>query len=264
MNETFIYVKQSPNGLFYLGKTERNPYNYMGSGTIWKKHIKKYNFTKKDIKTFILHKTNDKDDLIRMGEYYSKLFNIIENKNWANLRIENGDGGDTSMSPNYKKPPIMSGEKSWMKTDRAKKLFSDMFKGDNNPAKRPEVREKIRQKAIGRKASIETKQKLSESRIGENNSFYGKKHKDVVKSIMKDKAKGRYTIDWFVSKFGEADGKLKYEEQRKNNVLKFNKGKANLLKALTKEYTCPHCNKVGKGSNMKRYHFNNCKFLKND
>ena len=158
----------------------------------------------------------------------------------------------------------MSGEKSWMKTDRAKKLFSDMFKGDNNPAKRPEVREKIRQKAIGRKASIETKQKLSESRIGENNSFYGKKHKDVVKSIMKDKAKGRYTIDWFVSKFGEADGKLKYEEQRKNNVLKFNKGKANLLKALTKEYTCPHCNKVGKGSNMKRYHFNNCKFLKND
>lgn len=25
------------------------------------------------------------------------------------------------------------------------------------------------------------------------------------------------------------------------------------------EYSCPHCNKVGKGNNMKRYHFDNCK-----
>jgi hypothetical protein len=25
------------------------------------------------------------------------------------------------------------------------------------------------------------------------------------------------------------------------------------------ELTCPHCNKVGKGPNMKRYHFDNCK-----
>ena len=27
----------------------------------------------------------------------------------------------------------------------------------------------------------------------------------------------------------------------------------------TIEYTCPHCAKVGKGPNMKRYHFDNCK-----
>ena len=25
------------------------------------------------------------------------------------------------------------------------------------------------------------------------------------------------------------------------------------------EYTCPHCHKVGRGPNMKRYHFDNCK-----
>ena len=29
--------------------------------------------------------------------------------------------------------------------------------------------------------------------------------------------------------------------------------------ASQQEYTCPHCNKVGKGGGMKRYHFDNCK-----
>jgi len=28
------------------------------------------------------------------------------------------------------------------------------------------------------------------------------------------------------------------------------------------EYTCPHCQKVGKGPNMKRYHFDNCKTVR--
>ena len=35
------------------------------------------------------------------------------------------------------------------------------------------------------------------------------------------------------------------------------KGKPNLWNTV--EYTCPHCNKTGKGPNMKRYHFDKCK-----
>jgi hypothetical protein len=33
------------------------------------------------------------------------------------------------------------------------------------------------------------------------------------------------------------------------------------IKHNLKEKTCPHCGKVGKGPNMTRYHFNNCKLL---
>lgn len=49
-----------------------------------------------------------------------------------------------------------------------------------------ETKEKIRQAAIGRKASEATKQKLSEQRTGELNSFYGKHHTDEAKRKMSE------------------------------------------------------------------------------
>lgn len=52
------------------------------------------------------------------------------------------------------------------------------FIGDKNPAKRPEVKEKIRQKALGKTASPETRKKMSE-----NNGKYwtGKHHSEETK-----------------------------------------------------------------------------------
>ena len=62
--------------------------------------------------------------------------------------------------------------------DEIRKKVSERFIGDLNPAKRPEVKEKIRQKALGKKASDETKKKMSE-----NNGRYwkGKKHSEETR-----------------------------------------------------------------------------------
>ena len=47
-----------------------------------------------------------------------------------------------------------------------------------------EQKEKLRQKAIGRKHSIETKKLMSLSRVGKSNNFYGKKHtSETLKKI---------------------------------------------------------------------------------
>ena len=97
----FLYVKTSPKGLKYLGKTTKDPYKYMGSGKIWKRHIKKHNLTKDDIITEILLKTDDEGRLIEEGLIYSDKFNVVESDEWANLRSENGDGGDTSKFIDY-------------------------------------------------------------------------------------------------------------------------------------------------------------------
>lgn len=51
--------------------------------------------------------------------------------------------------------------------------------------------EKIRNAVSGRKHSEEVKQAMSDSRKGENNSFYGKKHSKETKSIMKAIAANR-------------------------------------------------------------------------
>jgi hypothetical protein len=99
-----IYVKRShatkehPNGYFYLGRTERNPYNYKGSGIVWKQHLIKNNYTIKNIETWVLHETTSLDELKEVGNYYSKLFNIVQSDAWANLIDENGIGFDSKLA----------------------------------------------------------------------------------------------------------------------------------------------------------------------
>ena len=77
----------------------------------------------------------DKNEIKELGIYYSNLFDIVNKKNWSNLRIEDGNGGDTSMCPNYKKPPIIKGDKHWTKSIEAKKMLSEKIKGDKNPTR---------------------------------------------------------------------------------------------------------------------------------
>lgn len=100
----YLYIKKSPLGLIYLGKTTKDPITYLGSGKIWKRHIKKHNLTINDIETEIVFETNNVDELIKKGIELSNLYNVVESKEWANLREEAGDGGDTSKFIDFSNP----------------------------------------------------------------------------------------------------------------------------------------------------------------
>jgi hypothetical protein len=151
------------------------------------------------------------------------------------------------------------GDSHWTKNlnENQRKRMSEAMSGDKNPAKRQDVKDKIRQKAIGRKLSEETINKYKE-KTGEKNAFYGKNHIEKSKNVMKEKAKGRWTLHWFINRYGEADGTAKYKERC--DILK----KPRLEKMIRNEYKCPHCELIGKGPNMKRYHFDNCKNKNNN
>ena len=87
-----LYLKESPLGLKYLGITSRkNPYTYKGSGSYWKKHLKYHTFSSNDVKTIILHQTYCKEELKEKGLYYSKMYNIVDSKEFANLCYESGE-----------------------------------------------------------------------------------------------------------------------------------------------------------------------------
>jgi Ni/Co efflux regulator RcnB len=101
-----IYVKVSPKGLMYLGYTKKDVDKYMGSGLKWKRHLKNNNIKKEDIKTFILHTTNSKEEVKNLGEYYSNLFNVVESTKWANLMVEKGEGGATMTGKKHKPETI--------------------------------------------------------------------------------------------------------------------------------------------------------------
>jgi group I intron endonuclease len=61
-------------------------------------------------------------------------------------------------------------------------------------------------------------QKMSTLCAGENNPMFGRKHKQETKDKQKQKAKGKFTLEWFVEKYGEDVGKEKYETRR-NSLL---------------------------------------------
>ncbi len=85
-----IYLKiHNKSGFKYLGKTERDPFSYNGSGVIWNRHIKKYG---KDITTKILGEFETLEEARECGIYYSRLWNIVESSNFANLMEENCNG----------------------------------------------------------------------------------------------------------------------------------------------------------------------------
>lgn len=94
----YLYVKTHPTGLKYLGKTVQDPSKYKGSGTHWLRHLNKHG---EEHTTEILFETEDKELFREKAIYYSKLYNVVESNEWANIVPEQGDGGDTSMSPAF-------------------------------------------------------------------------------------------------------------------------------------------------------------------
>ena len=59
----------------------------------------------------------------------------------------------------------------------------------------------------------ETRQLLSDINLGTKNPMHGKKHSDEAKEKQRDRAVGRYTLEWFVDKYGVESGTLKYKER---------------------------------------------------
>ena len=90
---TYLYIKQhSLTGKLYLGKTGKFPETYLGSGKYWIKHIKKHG--RKHVITvwyclFFNHELCEE-----LALQLSKINNIVDSDEWANLREENGCDGN--------------------------------------------------------------------------------------------------------------------------------------------------------------------------
>lgn len=94
-----LYVKtHNVTGLKYLGKTSRDPFKYRGSGKYWSNHLK---FHGNDCFTELLGSYSTLEDLKTQGLRYSKLWNIVESNEWANLVPEDGYGGGAVRSGKY-------------------------------------------------------------------------------------------------------------------------------------------------------------------
>jgi hypothetical protein len=168
---TWLYLKQhNVTGLKYFGKTIRDPKKYFGSGIVWTNHLKKYGY---DVDTVWVKLFNDKEELTQFALEYSKVHNIVESKEYANLVPEDGlMGGDTGITDNGRKI-ISEKSKKHRHTEATKQKLREARLKQTDPRlgkkHSPETIEKIRQKRalqimpVGRKLSEESKRKIAES-----------------------------------------------------------------------------------------------------
>lgn len=171
----YLYVKtHNKTGLKYLGKTSnKDPHNYPGSGIVWKRHLEKYGY---DYTTEILLETDNIQEIKEKGIYYSLLWNVVDSDDWANLINEQGDGGDTSNSENWKlslerrrgtyvkeKNPFYGKTHTEETKIKLSKLASKQWK---NIPKSEEHKRKISESNTGKVFSEERKQKISNAKKG--------------------------------------------------------------------------------------------------
>ena len=96
-----------------------------------------------------------------------------------------------------------------------------------------ETKEKLRQAAIGRIVSAETKERLSKMRQGEQNVFYGKHHTEETKRILSEKAKQRDPASFNISGFAKGRGTLCYTEDTYRKLRECNRGEKSGTAKLT-------------------------------
>jgi len=124
----YLYHKRHrKTGLNYFGKTTRDPYRYDGSGKYWKDHLRVHS---RDIDTIQVWEFDNTDECSDFALSFSEKHQIVESKDWANLKPENGvDGGNN---------PYAHTEKARQKRKQTltKKLAAGILPPNNNTPER--------------------------------------------------------------------------------------------------------------------------------
>lgn len=122
----------------------------------------------------------------------------------------------------------------------------------------PETREKLRNASTGTIASEKTREKLRLSHIGKKYKNY-KSHpiSEETKDKISNANKGRKHTPEARSNMNKAKKGVPLSKEHREKLSKSLNGKPHKLKLVI----CPHCGKSGKGGNMPRYHFDNCKLI---
>lgn len=250
----YLYIKtHNETGLKYLGKTNQKDYHsYPGSGVRWKRHLEKHCY---DYRTDILLVTDDKNELKETGIFFSKIFNIVKSKEWANLQEEKGDGvsSEFALMENHRRleegthpfcDPLYNQKTNNKRQDTKRKNGTHNFLGG-----------KIQQKRVENgthhllSGEIQRKSNLKRIKDGTHNFIDNIKCVDE-NGIIFSVSKQDYDSDDSLVHINSSTGKKRLGKETVTDKQR---------KYLDTKIQCPYCNKQGNISNMKRWHFDKCK-----
>ena len=120
----------------YIGKTNGNKPNYLGSGVLLAQAIQKYGA--KNFKKEILFESNSEEELREREKYYIEKEMAVENQNYYNLH-EGGQGGFIPKKEGTMSKPI---KKYWdsLSEDEYKERCKNQGKYDKSGSKNPRSR----------------------------------------------------------------------------------------------------------------------------
>jgi hypothetical protein len=225
------------NSKVYIGMSIKQDENYLGSGSLIKKAIRKYG--KHNFKKEILEYCNSFEELcqreIYWVEYYKNLlrdkcYNVSTGGKGGNWKMWMDEERINEVLSNFKKASDLKKGKysSWNKGLKySRDMIDKLSKAHTGKIQSQETIEKRREKLIGKKRTEEQIKRQSESIKNRYKDGFSEEHK----KNLSDSHKGN-----------------KMSEQAKQK-----------LRKPQPKTQCPHCLKIGGLPIMKRYHFNNCK-----
>lgn len=191
----YLYVKTHKiTGLKYLGQTSsKDPYKYKGSGVYWNLHLKKHG---NEVDTTILAECNSKEELKEQGLYYSRLWDVVNNPEWANLKEEQGDGGRQSEEVRRQIGLASKGRIPW---NKGKKVWSEEDRiriGEQNKSRGPQTEETIAKRVRKTTGKLRTAEQKERSSLAQKGRKLTEEHKEKLRlARQKGLAEGRI-IPW--------------------------------------------------------------------
>ena len=186
MSDTiYLYLKtHNKTGLKYLGITKQDPYKYMGSGLYWTSHLEAHG---PEHSTEVLHECTE-EDVEKWGRYYSEKYNVVESKEFANLKPETGYGG--------------TGMTGKTQSEETRQKIRDSLTGVKHTEERRRKNSEAHNGQVPWNKGLtnatshteEHKQYMSNLMTGEGNHFYGKSHTKETRSKMSEAALKRRKI----------------------------------------------------------------------
>ena len=225
---TYLYrhIRLDKQEIFYIGigssKNYKRAYSKNNRNSYW------HNIAKNGYEVEIMLDNLTWEEACEKEKGFIKLYGRKDLNEGTLVNMTDGGEGNNNLSPEINK---IKGQKI-----SNKKLGVSNIKLKGRKLSE-ETKQKIRDVNLGKKYSEEINKK--KGLLGEKNSFFGKKHSIKTIALLKNKKLGTVLLE---------STKKKISDSLKG----CNSGPQEIV-------SCPYCNKFGGVSNMKRYHFENCK-----
>ena len=215
--------------------------------------IKEQHINPKRFKYDVIEIFDNRIDALENEIALHKMYDVGNNPMFYNLQSQTTSGIDFTGKKHTESAKIKIGKAS---KDRgiSQKAKENLLWQSKNRVRTEDEKNKISNSLIGNnnasgKRSNESIQNISNGKKGMISVFKGKKHSKESKEKMSISKIGDNNPKYWKDKKRSDETKLKISNSKKGK----NTGKAPVIK-------CPHCEKEGGLYAMKQWHFDNCKF----